>query len=368
MSDIACNSCNALLDTSDIEPFSECECPECGANIVIPYHFGNLVLKESIERYGVFDIYSGCTSDDEKDTYIYILNNEIKDYEDTLKLAEETAKQFAELNNHYLNKTIGFGVENDRFYVTEAIPDGYDMSSYDPATAEEPLNFENVVEIMKSVGLGLATLHHKEIAHHDICPENIHIDDKGNVKLKKLFISSFTYKYNVLKNLPHEVSPYFISPEKLEKGTEEKPGDAFSYAAVAYFLLTGKYPFIGRNEIETKYCRLKKGNGFQPGKADKIPESPDEVKYKIPEMPKKLREEINDEINNTLLSAFKYEIGVRPNIPQILDAFTMYQANKDKEEGIAAAQKKMVLTETVIIPGDKLKKKKKKGFLGIFGL
>ena len=118
---------------------------------------------------------------------------------------------------------------------------------------------DEVIDVLQDAALGLALAHHKEFAHHDLCLENIHIDARGGVRAKNFFISRFAY--DCLQNkegIVSSVSPYFISPEKVESHVEDKRGDVFSFGVVFYYMLTGKYPFSGKNEVETVYSRVKK--------------------------------------------------------------------------------------------------------------
>ncbi len=368
MSELACSNCQKVLDITGIDPFTRCECPECGAKFTIPFEFGHILLQSPIERRCVFDVYEGYDTKKEMSSIVYILDDEIEGYDEALKLAGELAKTYVELRNEHISPVVSFGEFGGRFYVTEPQMDGYDLSSYDPESQQSLLELDNVIEIMKNIGLALAKAHHHELVHHGVAPANVHIDARGNVRLKNFFMANFIYRYSIMNGLAHEVSPYFISPEKVEEGSEDKRGDVFSYGAVFYYLLTGKYPYEGKTENETLYCRVKqkpkqKEEIFSESKPDVMMVSSKDVPFKNPELPDKLRPEVNEGLSNILMRTLKYEPGPRPAIPQILDVINLYQAFKEKEQTINAAQKQMVLTKTVMVVPNRPAKEKK-----VFGL
>jgi serine/threonine protein kinase len=165
------------------------------------------------------------------------------------------------------------------------------------------------------------------------------------------------------------LSPYFISPEMAEHGQEDKSGDLFSFGALFYYMLTGKFPFDGRNDIETVYSRIiktksKKDEIFLESSRSNFV-TPDSVEYSEPVRPIEIRPEIPESISHMIMRLLSYHPKSRSTAPQILDVINHYQAQEDKEHGITAAQKKMVLTKTITVPQNK---KKKKGLSGLFGL
>jgi serine/threonine protein kinase len=217
--------------------------------------------------------------------------------------------------------------------------------------------------------------HHKEFVHHNISPKNIHIDARGNVRVKHFFISRFTYRADqkisksdaIIKSDP-SVSPYFISPEKAESGIEDKRGDVFSFGATMYYMLTGKYPFSGKSAMETVYARIqkKKKNDTEVFSAESARMmTPDTIEYVPPTPPIKLRDDIPEEISSLVMDMLSYLPIKRPKFSEILSIFNLLRAQKEKETSVVFAQKEMVTTKTRAIPkmtplSNKKKSKKKK--------
>lgn len=353
--EIICSKCGKTLDATGIEAFTQCECSECGALLIVPKKFGDFILQSFTGRKSYFDVYEGFDLARNMAETIYIMDKNAPEYDMLLEIAREEAASLSSLKQANISPIISTGEADGSFFVTEPLMDGYPMSSYDPA-AQAPLNIDNVIEIMKSVAMGLATAHHRDISHHDICPANIHVDARGNVRIKNFFLSHFIYRlenHQDALNIRSSVSPYFISPEKAENATEDKRGDVFSYGALFYFFLTGEYPFNGRNELEIIYSRIKKIRAPKE-KEDVYSESsetklmnPDAVEYVPPHTLAKLRPEINENVSSIIMKALSYLPPSRPTVIHILDFINQYQAEQDKEKNFASVQRKIILAKTV---------------------
>lgn len=306
---ILCSKCQQSLDATGVEYFSKCECSSCGSELIVPKQFGKIILQYPTGRKSVFETYDAFDLERKINVSAYLLQPDVSDYKNLQDLAAREFARTVQLKQNNINPLLASGVENGTFYVTEALPEGYTMSSYKPG-AQPLLAIDNVIEIMKAVALALATAHHREILHHDISTENIHIDSDGNVKLKNFFISRFAYEAQKEFKLKAGVSPYFISPEKLEKSIEDKGGDIFSLAAVFYLLLTGEYPFDGATDEEILFSRVKKPIDFtkSPEEIAKENKGRVSIKYKAPHPPYKLRAEIPQAISEILVTSLSYTL------------------------------------------------------------
>ena len=93
-------------------------------------------------------------------------------------------------------------------------------------------------------------LHSRHIVFRDLKPEHIIIDRTGNVKLVDFGLSKYT-SINVrsLKIYP-EVTPYFSSPEQVQKQPNTFLSDIYSLGANLYFILTESFPADARERIK----------------------------------------------------------------------------------------------------------------------
>ena len=374
MSQTVCKGCGGVMDTTGIEPFTICECSDCGTELIIPFQLNHLLLEQNIERQSYIDIFSGFDQSSNAAVMIMLLDSEAPAYENLKKIAKEEATELSTLKHQNICPILDYSEILGNFCVTAPIMDGYALDSYNPGE-QGLLDIDSVLEVIQAAALGMAIAHHKEFVHHNICTKNIHIDGRGNVRVKGFYTSRFTYRADqllskedaVIKCDP-SVSPYFISPEKAESGIEDKRGDIFSFGVIMYYMLTGKYPFAGTNEVETVYARVKKKKKDETeifSAASSRLLTPDTVEYVPPVHPNQLRPDIPENISNLVMDMLSYLPVKRPKFSEILSILNLRRAEKDREESVVSAQKVMVTTTTRAIPkmtplSGKTKEKKKK--------
>jgi eukaryotic-like serine/threonine-protein kinase len=375
MSQIVCRGCGGVMDTSGIDPFTVCECSDCGTELTIPFQLDHLQLENNIDRQSFIDVYNGFDQTSNTTALIMLLDTEAPSYEKLKTIAKEEATELSTLKHQNICPILDFAEIKGNFCVLSPLMDGYSMDDYNPAE-QGLLAIDSVLEVIQAAALGMAVAHHKEFVHHNVCTKNIHIDGRGNIRIKGFYISRFTYRADQLFNKEDaatksdaSVSPYFISPEKAESGIEDKRGDIFSFGVVMYYMLTGQYPFSGKNEIETVYARVKKkkkGNKEVFSESSERLLTPDTIDYVPPAPPNQLRPDIPENISNLIMDMLSYLPIKRPKFSEILSIFNLLKAEKNKEEGVVSAQKVMVTTTTRAIPkmtplsGTKKEKKKKK--------
>ena len=346
MEQLICRGCGGVMDTTGIEPFTLCECSACGTTLSIPLEMGHLRLDKFVGEKSVFKIYEGFDSVKNLNSLIYILEKDHPEYKNFISIARKDALDLSTLKHPNICPILNFGDICGNFFVTEPKMDGYALSDYSPET-QGLLDVEKVIDVLQATALGLAVAHHKEFVHHDLCPDNIHIDARGNVRTKNFFISRSIYTLQQSReDIPIPVSPYFISPEKAESRVEDKRGDIFSFGVLFYYMLTGKYPFSGKSEIETVYSRIKKKKPvenlqvFSEDKPSYI--TADTVDYIAPVAPTGYRSNVPAEISAIVMEMLSYYPVKRPRFTETLATINLYKAKEDKEHVVAIAQKEMV--------------------------
>ena len=357
MNQFVCRGCGNIVNTMGLAPFAVCNCSGCGVELRVPFGMDYLTLEKPLCEKGLFRVYEGFDKSQNLSSMIFILRKDNPEFNQFYKIAKEEATFLSTLKHPNVCPIMNFGEIDGNFFVTEPRMDGNPLSDYSPEK-QGLMDFEKVIDLLHAVALGLAVAHHKEFVHHDLCPQNIHIDARGNVRAKNFFISRFTYEY--LQNREEvisSVSPYFISPEKAESFVEDKRGDVFSFGVLSYYMLTGKYPFSGKNDMETVYSRIKKKKSEQTQVFSS--EKPavltaGTVDYIAPAAPADFRKDIPEEISTAVLEMLSYHPVQRPKFTEILNTINLYKAKGEKEKVIHSAQKEMVRdainTKTRAIP------------------
>lgn len=103
-----------------------------------------------------------------------------------------------------------------------------------------------IAEIIRRLLDGLAYVHSEGIVHRDLKPSNILVNSDGRIKICDFGIahsesSELTRVGDVLGSL------HYMSPEQLVGMPVDARSDIYSVGVIAYELLTGKKPFLGKS-------------------------------------------------------------------------------------------------------------------------
>lgn len=133
--------------------------------------------------------------------------------------------------------------------------------SLDALVKKGPLEISRVVEIAVQVADALDAAHSRRIVHRDIKPDNISLNERGQVKvldfgLAKRMLQEGTSPLEKTADMQHTQdgqvlgTPRYMSPEQaLGKGLDHRT-DLFSMGVVLYELMTGQRPFAGATFVE----------------------------------------------------------------------------------------------------------------------
>lgn len=146
-------------------------------------------------------------------------------------------------------------VENVSFIATEFI-DGQTLRTM---IAENPLTWQESVEIAIQILSALESAHSVGIVHRDIKPANIMIRQDGIVKVLDFGLAKLTAETldsggfeTREQTAPNRVmgTANYMSPEQAKGKKIDARTDIFSFGVVFYEMLTGKLPFEGKTSLE----------------------------------------------------------------------------------------------------------------------
>ncbi|KAK4048575.1 hypothetical protein OIO90_005745 [Microbotryomycetes sp. JL221] len=115
-----------------------------------------------------------------------------------------------------------------------------------------PLHEEQVRNVFRQLLLGIAYLHHNQIVHRDIKPDNcLYMDDRTRVKLIDFGISKFNNKGEVVES---RGSPAYMAPELIPTSSSTETGldrqemhgyacDIWSLGVTLFAISVGRLPF-----------------------------------------------------------------------------------------------------------------------------
>ena len=101
--------------------------------------------------------------------------------------------------------------------------------------------------------LAIEYLHTNNILYRDLKPENILIHSDGHIKLADFGLAKENDKESVSKSFCG--SPYYLSPEMIEKRESTKASDIYGIGEVLYEMMSGYTPFYGNN-LQNLYTNI----------------------------------------------------------------------------------------------------------------
>ncbi|UUM19698.1 MULTISPECIES: serine/threonine-protein kinase [unclassified Mycoplasma] len=134
----------------------------------------------------------------------------------------------------------------EMFYVMEYIQ-GETLSNL--LAKKGRLDTRRAINYMKQINEGIGELHAFNIIHRDIKSQNIIVTEHQEIKIVDLGISLSPDSQRITKTSTIVCSPYYAAPEINHKIT--KAVDIYALGIVFFEMLTGQYPFKGKDEYET---------------------------------------------------------------------------------------------------------------------
>lgn len=127
------------------------------------------------------------------------------------------------------------------------------------------LSLEVTVRYITDIAAGLHVAHELGIVHRDLKPENIMISSDARGGERAIVMDFGLAKERVvspeLKKLTATGivlgTPEFMSPEQLRGKPLDPRTDVYSLGLMAYEMLSGKLPFVGRTQQEIMIARLR---------------------------------------------------------------------------------------------------------------
>ncbi len=154
----------------------------------------------------------------------------------------QEARLLKMLKHPRLLPILEMGIDEDMPYlITAYAPTGSLRDRIEGQSSSRPVPLQEIVTLLSQVGQGLQYIHHYDITHGNLKPENILLTARGEALLTDFTFStlleaaSSTHAYYIN-------SAHYMAPEQFQ-GTTSKASDQYALGCIAYELLTGRVPF-----------------------------------------------------------------------------------------------------------------------------
>jgi tetratricopeptide (TPR) repeat protein len=206
------------------------------------------------------------------------------------------------------------GEEKGSHYITMEFVPGEDLHRLIRKVGQ--FSAGKTISIAKQVCEGLAEAHRLKVVHRDLKPQNIMVDEEGNVRIMDFGIARSIKAEGITGAGVMIGTPEYMSPEQAEVKDVDHRSDIYSLGVILYEMVTGRLPFEG----ETPLAIAMKH------------------KSETPQDPKKLNPQLPQELSRVILNCLEKDKEKR------------YQSAEEIFNELAAIEKGIPTTERVILP------------------
>ena len=334
---------------------------------------GRYKIKELIGGGGMSNVYLAHDMILDRDIAIKMLRYDFSNEEELRRRFQREALSTTSLAHPSIVNIFDVGEDGAIPYLVMEYVPGKTLKEY--IIEHSPIAPERAVKIMKQLASALAHAHHNQIVHRDIKPQNILMDEEGNVKISDFGIAmalsatSYTQTNSVLGTV------HYLSPEQARGGNATKKSDIYSLGIVMYELLTGRLPFSGESAVSIALKHLQTETPSLREIVPTIPQSLENVVLKATAKNAQHRYQSADEMDEDLSTVLLPERLNEPKfaVPIDEEATRAMPAIKDSSPYVNAEE--TITNGPVKIKGAKasnkqapLKKEKKKKWPWVVGI
>ncbi|HEX5269809.1 MAG TPA: serine/threonine-protein kinase, partial [Gemmataceae bacterium] len=225
---------------------------------------GQYQLKELLGRGGMGEVYRAEPLLLRRPCAVKLIRSERAGDPQTLRRFEREVQATATLTNWHSVEIFDYGHAADGtfYYVMEYLP-GLTLDQL--VAGYGPLPPGRAVHLLRQVCAALREAHAIGLIHRDIKPGNVIVGERGGLSdVAKLLDfglvrpAGLDPKGEKLTQTGAVVgTPAYVSPEQAGDGEVDARSDVYSLGAVAYCLLAGRPPFVGKSALHVLAAHLR---------------------------------------------------------------------------------------------------------------
>lgn len=217
----------------------------------LPVRFGKYELLEFLGG-GMSRVYKARDTVLQRTVAVKILTPEGTADEDTRTRFLQEAKVSAALVHDHIIRIFDYGEEQGYPFIVMEFLVGSDLKG---AIREGRLgDHANRLRIALEGAQALEYVHQHKLIHRDIKPDNLHVDEKGRVRLMDFGIAK-SEDVSLTKTGFQVGTPFYMSPEQVNGDKATERTDVYSYGMVLYELYAGTRAIQGTT-IQTIFAAI----------------------------------------------------------------------------------------------------------------
>ncbi|MBW4435991.1 MAG: serine/threonine protein kinase [Pleurocapsa minor GSE-CHR-MK-17-07R] len=206
-------------------------------------------IRERVGTGGMARVYKAWDTKLERLVAIKILHEHLADESNFKDRFEREARTVAAFDHPNIVRIFDYNV-----MPFDGVPIYYMVMSYIPGQTLRQLledvnrdggklPHERVVRLIDNLTDALGYAHDRGMAHRDVKPGNILLDERGNAVLTDFGIARMVQSTRLTQDGISSGTPAYMSPEQAAGDSGDQRSDLYSLAVILYELLAGKTPF-----------------------------------------------------------------------------------------------------------------------------
>ncbi len=225
------------------------------------------VLEQELGRGGMGTVYRALDRNKEdlppQNRYVAVkvLREEFARRPDALQALRREAHQAQSLSHPGIVNVFDFDRDGDVYFITMELLEGELLSDLIQRIRPGKLPRQAAIDILRDLGDAVAYAHSRGVLHMDLKPGNVMVTTQGEVRVLDFGLAHPHVTEPWISDHPppfHAATPTYASCEQLDGAAADVRDDVFSFACVAYELLSGEHPF-GRSS-----AREARDQGHRP--------------------------------------------------------------------------------------------------------
>ena len=202
------------------------------------------IVKQKLGQGSFGAVYRVFDKDLETEKALKIIPEAISnDHEAMMSLRKEAAIM-VKLNHPHIVRVYDFHHTGDIKYIDMEYVQGENLADIKLKKPEHKFIEKEVRDYALQIIEALAYAHNKKVIHKDIKPQNIMLNNSGEIKLMDFGIAETVHSsMSRLKNTGSSGTLVYMSPEQLRGKDVGREADIYSLGATLYELLSGNPPF-----------------------------------------------------------------------------------------------------------------------------
>lgn len=218
---------------------------------------GNYLIKGEIGRGGMGTVFEATHAFLARPTAIKVMMPQGANAKESVARFEKEVRLSASLSHPNTITIFDYGhCSHYSFYYAMELLEGMDLQKF--VEKFGPVPAHRAIYILKQVCGSLGEAHQSGIIHRDVKPSNIFLTKRGGlydfVKVLDFGLAKEVRKHDevhLTKTGAVLGTPRYVAPESIHsKGQVDERTDIYMLGSVAYWMLTGRPPFIGESSVD----------------------------------------------------------------------------------------------------------------------